>query len=347
MISKKAMSLIPYIAGEQPRGGFIKLNTNENPYPPSKRVAEVLKNFDAATFRLYPDPNSAKLTEAIAEYEGVSPRNIFLGNGSDEVLGFAFLALFENSVAFADVTYSFYPVYCDLYCFQKKIVPLNNDFSIDLEPYKQSNCGGIVLANPNAPTSLSVSCGDILRLAASVSCNVLVDEAYIDFSTQTKSLAKVAAESHNLLVVKTFSKSYSLAGLRCGYAVGSTELVEGLSRVKNCFNSYTLDTLCQKAVLAAVTDREYFATAVQSIVIVREKIVERLKTAGHTVLNSDANFLFVKHKKIGGEEVYKRLKEQGILVRHFKGARTDPYVRVTIGTDEEMGAFLKAFNALF
>jgi len=343
MLSKKALSLTPYVAGEQPAGGFIKLNTNEFPYPPAPGVAAALRDFDAGRLRLYPDPASKRLAAAVAELEGVSPENIFLGNGSDEVLGFAFLALFENSVAFADVTYSFYPVYCDLYGLEKKALPLKDDFTLDLAPYKSVSCGGIVLANPNAPTSLTAPNGAILDLASSVACNVLADEAYLDFSAQ-ESLAKVAPKIPNLLVVRTLSKSYALAGLRCGYAVGPKELIDGLTRVKNCFNSYTLGALAQSAALAAVRDREYFNETVARVVATREKTAGALRKAGHTVLDSGANFLFARHKTAGGGEVYRRLKENGILVRHFNGLRTAPFVRVSIGTDGDMDAFVRAFN---
>ena len=342
MLSKKAQSLTPYVAGEQPQGGFIKLNTNENPYPPAPGVKKVLEGFDAQRLRLYPDPDSKTLRNAIAETEGVQPENVFLGNGSDEVLGFAFLTLFEGSVAFSDVTYSFYPVYCDLYGLQKKIVPLKEDFTPDFEPYKTIKAGGIVFANPNAPTSLTVQSGELLKLADAVSCNVLVDEAYIDFSG-TPSLAGLAPSRSNLLVVKTFSKSRSLAGLRCGYAVGHRELIDGLNRVKNCFNSYTLDALCQSAATASLDDSAYFNEKVRAIVETRERAAETLRKAGHTVLDSGANFLFVGHKSVGGEAAYRRLKENGVLVRYFKGERTDPFVRVTVGTDSDMDAFIAAF----
>ncbi|MCL2797340.1 MAG: aminotransferase class I/II-fold pyridoxal phosphate-dependent enzyme [Firmicutes bacterium] len=340
MISKIARSLTPYTAGEQPQGGFVKLNTNENPYPPAPCVREVLHSFDAKKLRLYPDPDSKALTRAIAEFEGVAPENVFLGNGSDEVLAFAFRALFEDSVAYPDVTYSFYPVYCDLFGLTKKIIPLKDDFSIDFAPYKTTAAGGIVIANPNAPTSVAAGNDAILDLVGSVSCNVLVDEAYIDFSGQG-SLARRALSYKNLLVVKTFSKSRSLAGLRCGYAVGSKELIDGLNRVKNCFNSYTLSRLTQEAALASISDSTYFDEKIKAIVATRERTAAALKKAGHTVLPSGANFLFVRHKSLGGEAVYKYLKENGVLVRYFASARTAPFVRVTVGTDADMETFLK------
>ncbi|MCL2061903.1 MAG: histidinol-phosphate transaminase [Firmicutes bacterium] len=343
MIAKRIAALTPYVAGEQPAGGYIKLNTNENPYPPSPSVAEALRVFDTEKLRLYPDPDSKALTAEIAAYEGVRAENIFLGNGSDEVLAFGFCALFEKQVAFADVTYSFYPVYCDLYGFKKIILPLNPDFTVDSSAYKKTACGGIVIANPNAPVSLSMDEQEIIQLAKSVSCNVLIDEAYIDFARNTKSLASVAPQFKNLLIVKTFSKSYSLAGLRCGYAVGNAELIEGLNRVKNCFNSYTLGALCQTAALAAVRDRAYFNQTVQKILSTRQHTADALQKAGHTVITSDANFLFVRHSSVSGAEAYARLKQQNILVRHFAAPRTAAYIRVTVGTDAEMDAFTNAF----
>jgi len=344
MISKKVQGLTPYVAGEQIAGGFIKLNTNENPYPPSPKVAEVLHGFNTEELRLYPDPNSTLLTQAIAKHEGVKSENVFLGNGSDEILGFAFLALFEKSVAFADVTYSFYPVYCDLLNLKPVIVPVEKDFSVDLGAYKNIKSGGIVVCNPNAPTSLSNKAETILDLVDNVSCNVLVDEAYIDFAVNSRSLAKEAAARKNMLVVKTFSKSYSLAGLRCGYAVGSKELIDGLNRVKNCFNSYTLGRIVQAAAMAAIGDREYFKKTVGSVIHIRNEVTSVLKESGHTVLDSDANFIFVKHKSMEGNKVYTTLKEKGILVRHWQKARIGEYVRVTIGKQENMTKFLETFG---
>jgi len=347
MLSKKVQNLTPYVAGEQPKGGYIKLNTNENALAPSSAVAEALATFNANTLRLYPDPESKALTEAIANLEGVDPKNIILGNGSDELLAFAFFALFEENVAFADVTYSFYPVYANLYNLKTRLFGLDKNFKVNLNDYKDKSLGGIVIANPNAPTSLSVPHTSLLDLVKSVSCNVLVDEAYIDFATATESLARVAPTVDNLLVVKTFSKSYALAGLRIGYAVGCKELIEGLNRVKNCFNSYTIDRVCQEVALAAVADRAHFNKTIQSIRDTRQKTIAQLQALGHQVLPADANFIFVKHKSLHGKVVYDTLKQNGILVRHFaSNPRTAPFVRVTIGTQSEMDAFLQQYQAL-
>ena len=346
MISSKVKNLIPYTPGEQLAGGFIKLNTNENPHPPSSKVKAVLDNFEYEKLRLYPDPSSTVLTEAIAEFENVKPENIFLGNGSDEVLSFAFLALFEKSVAFADITYSFYPVYCDFYDLKQVLVPLKKDFVADLKDYEKVDAGGIIICNPNAPTSLITKNDDILNLVKKVKCNVLVDEAYIDFALDNKSLAPESINHNNLLVVKTFSKSYSLAGLRCGYAVGNAELINALNTVKNCFNSYTINMFTQKIALEAIKDRQHFDSCVSKIISQRERCILKLQEAGHFVLNSDANFLFVKHKTLSGRQVYEKLKSQKILVRYFDKDKLKEFTRVTIGTKEQMDAFTNEFLAL-
>lgn len=347
MVSKKVLGLVPYTAGEQPKGGFIKLNTNENPYPPSKEVDKALKSFDASDLRLYPDPDATALKNAIAKKENVDPDNIFIGNGSDEVLGFAFLGLFDDSVAFADITYSFYPVYCNLYGLKEVRVPLKKDFTLDLSDYKSIKAGGVVITNPNAPTSKSVKSNDIIDLVrARQDVNFIVDEAYIDFATKTKSVSDMAVKLDNLLVVKTFSKSYSMAGIRCGYAVGSKELIGALETIKNCFNSYTIDMVCQKTTLASLNDTAYFKECVDKVIKVRDSVASRLAKDGHTVVDSDANFIFVSHKSIPGGNAYKALKEKGILVRHWDKEKISNYVRVTIGTDGDMKKFVEEFNKL-
>jgi len=347
MVNKFIKTLKPYVAGEQLGiSGLIKLNTNENAYPPSNAVDIVFNGFDKELLRKYPDPESTGLKKAIAEFEGVSEKNIFVGNGSDEVLGFAFKALFNKSVAYNNITYSFYPVYADLFELKKTEIKLKDDFKVDFGEFNKISrkIGGIVFCNPNAPTSISESADDILAVVKNVSCSVICDEAYIDFSTKSKSLASEAVKLQNLLVVKTFSKSYSLAGMRCGYAVGGEMLINALSTVKNCFNSYPIDAVCERITIAALKDRKYFDTITNKIIATRERVIGELKLKGHTVLDSDANFIFVKHKSLGGEVVYKNLKQQNILVRHFaKNVLTAPFVRVTIGTDKDMDKFLEAF----
>jgi len=347
MLSKRAQLLIPYTAGEQPKGGYVKLNTNENAYPPSPAVDKVLSMIDTSKLRLYPNPNCSKLIQAIANLEGVAPQNIFVGNGSDEVLGFAFMALFDDSVAYPAVGYSFYPVYADLWGLKKIPLAMQENLSFCLSDKNIKASGGLVLANPNAPTSLSITDSDLKAFIGSYNKNIIVDEAYIDFATKTKSLASFIQEAKNLLVVKTFSKSYSLAGLRVGYAIGSSELITGLNIIKNSFNSYTIDYIAQNAAIAAVKDRKYFDNNIAKIIKTRSTVSKKLKDLGHSVLDSDANFLFIKHKSVSGYEVYSRLKQQKILVRHFgSNAQTTPYVRVTIGTDADMDKFLEAFDTL-
>jgi histidinol-phosphate aminotransferase len=298
---------------------------------------------DISKMRLYPKTDGGEARTAAAGLNGVGVENIFCANGSDEALAFAFYAFFEDTLLMPEVTYSFYPVYADFYGLEKEIIPLTEDFSMDVRAYKKAS-DGIVICNPNAPTSISVPRSYIYELAECVKGNILVDEAYIDFTAKANSLARYAPKFKNMLVVKTLSKSYSLAGLRCGYAVGCKELIDGLNRVKNCFNSYTMDMLCQSAALAAVTDREYFDETVKKIIATRERGSAALSKSGHKFLPSEANFLLVKHKKHHGEAIYKVLKENGILVRYFAGARTAPFVRVTVGTDAEMDRFLEVFN---
>lgn len=347
MISTKVQNLIPYTAGEQINTpNLIKLNTNENAYPPSPAVGILLNSLSTEPLKLYPDPECSNLVKTISEYEKVEPQNIFVGNGSDEVLAFAFLALFEHTVAYPAIGYSFYPVYADLYNLNKNPITLNNNFTIDLNKYNNLD-HGVILANPNAPTSLSVSYNNLLNFVKNHKHNIIVDEAYIDFATRSKSLASIAPDLSNLLVVKTLSKSYALAGLRCGYAVGNTEFINALNKVKNSFNSYTMDYIAQNLAAVAIKDTNYHKTITQKIINTRENTKQELIKNNHTVLDSDANFLFIKHNTQDGETVYKKLKEQNILVRHFSSNQIiAPYVRVTIGTDKQMQAFLTAFNKL-
>jgi len=349
LLSYKTQNLIPYSFGEQPKGGFIKLNTNEFPYPPSQAVGKVLAGFNSDLLRLYPDPNCSELVETIAKLEGVKKENVFVGNGSDEVLAFSFYALFDKTVAYPNIGYSFYPVYADFFGLKKVPLKMQDDLSFDILNHIDSlkNACGLVLANPNAPTSLSVEPNDLEKFVRGFKGNIIVDEAYIDFALKAKSVSKLAVELDNLLVVKTLSKSYALAGLRCGYAVGNSEFIQGLHKVKNSFNSYTLDAIAQSVAIASLQDREYFNSTIKKTITTREKIKNALKTKGHFVLNSDANFLFIKHKYLDGEKVYSNLKAKNILVRHFNSnPLISPFVRVTIGTDSDMEQFMTAFNAL-
>ena len=336
-ISNLARGLTPYTAGEQPRNrSYIKLNTNENPYPPSPRVAAAI-NEAQARLRLYPDMDATLLREAIGQSVGLPKEWIFCGNGSDEVLAFAFAALFAGKKLYApDVTYSFYPVYAKLFGVRYEQVPLLPDFSVDARGLCQG--GAIVLANPNAPTGRLLPADEIRRLAlhARHSGNaILVDEAYAAFAPENA--LHLLAELDNLLIVRTFSKSHGLAGLRVGYALGRPELIEGLNRVKNSFNSYPVDCIAQAAAAAAIQDASYYEETIQKVVSTREWACAALRAGGFFVLPSAANFLFVKADQENAAPVQQKLKERGVLVRHFNAPRVAPYLRVSVGTREEMG----------
>lgn len=334
--SKTVRELKPYVPGEQPKvPNLIKLNTNENPYGPSPRVLEALRTEAADTLRLYPDPNADRLKEAVAAYYGVHPNQVFAANGSDEALAHAFQGLLKHAdpLLFPDITYSFYPVYCGLYGITYETVPLTDDFDIDLEDYLRPN-GGVVFANPNAPTGrlmpLSVIEAFLIRNTTSV---VVVDEAYIDFGGETA--VPLVARYPNLLVIQTLSKSRSLAGLRVGFAVGSPELIEALERIKNSFNSYPLDRFAIAGAVAAMEDQDHFDRTRQTVIRTREALTAALRGMGFTVLPSAANFVFARHPKWDAAVLAGRLREKGILVRHFQGHRIDQFIRISIGTDEE------------
>ncbi len=340
-LSRFAMSVTPYEAGEQPKGKrFVKLNTNENPYPPAPECAMALKAFDADRLKLYPGIAATELREAIAEKEGVDADCVFIGNGSDEVLSLAFRALFDphgEPVVFPSVTYSFYPVFCAMYGINTETVENEADFTVAVE---KLTCGqGVVLANPNAPTSLPVDVKDIeLLLSRMGERPVVVDEAYIDFARRTQTAVPLLRRYDNLVVVKTFSKSYSLAGIRCGYMIARPETVAALERVRDCFNSYPVDSVCQAVCTAAIKARGYHEASVQKIIETRDRAMKILRTAGYDVLDSDTNFLLVS----GGESDYLKLKERGVLVRWFSAERVRGYTRVTVGSDEETDVYLRA-----
>lgn len=334
--SDLALRLTPYVAGEQPRERqFIKLNTNENPYPPSPRVAEALSGL-ADTLRLYPDMESTALREAIAQVNGVEPACVFCGNGSDEVLAFAFAAFFAGKqVVSADVTYSFYPVYAGLFGADYRTVPLREDFTVDVDGLMQG-CP-VALANPNAPTGIMLPMPEVRRLAEHTRAHdavLLVDEAYAAFAPEN-ALA-LLKEFDNVLIVRTFSKSHGLAGLRVGYALGSPRLMDALRRVRDSFNSYPVDRLAQSAARAAVLDTAYTAEAVGKVVAARDRCRTRLTAAGIPVLPSATNFLFVRADAEDAGPVQQALRAEGILVRHFSAPRLWPWLRVTIGAMEDM-----------
>lgn len=329
--------LIPYVAGEQPQNmSFVKLNTNENPYPPSPLVMERIKNFDPERLRLYPNSEGAIVKKAVSEYYGIPQKEIFVGNGSDEVLGFLFKAFFDSStkIGFPDITYSFYPVYSALYDIPYIKVPVKDDFSIDFSDYP-NGLKGIIFANPNAPTGLYMKPSEIEDLLKCRSNTlIVVDEAYVDFGGE--SCIPLISKYDNLIVVQTLSKSRSLAGQRVGLAFGREELIEGLVKVKNSFNSYPLDTIAQIAAEAAFEDREYFEITRKKIINTREYTRSKLIEAGVEVTNSKANFLFVRIPSIPGFTALMKLRENGVLVRNFNSGRIKDWLRITIGTDEDM-----------
>lgn len=339
-ISKFASSTTPYTAGEQPQRKFIKLNTNENPYPPAKECADAAKRFDVGQLKLYPDLAVTRLKRAIAQKEKVREENVFVGNGSDEVLAFAVRAFFDpdgEKVIFPKITYSFYPVYCNLFDVKYGFAENESDFSVDVE--KLTGGQGAIIANPNAPTSLSLPLESIERLLEiNRDKPVIVDEAYIDFAVNTSSAVPLIERYDNLAVIKTFSKSYSLAGIRCGYMIANERLIKAVETVRDCFNSYPVDSLCQEICVAAVKAERYHKDCVASVIKTRKRVIEELRRRGREVLDSDTNFLFVK----GGQSDYLKLKENGILVRWFDAERVRDYTRVTVGSDEEMDAYLKA-----
>lgn len=346
--SKVVHGLTPYVPGEQPKlTNLVKLNTNENPYGPSPRVLEALRAEVGDSLRLYPDPDSERLRAAIAEYHGLDAANVFVGNGSDEVLAHAFQALLKHDtpILFPDISYSFYPVYCGLYGIAYQTVPLGEEFEIRVDDYLRPN-GGIIFPNPNAPTGRLLPLSAIERLlAANTESVVVVDEAYIDFGGE--SAVALVRRHPQLLVVHTLSKARSLAGLRVGYAVGQPELIEALTRVKDSFNSYPLDRFAQAGAVAAMQDRDYFEQTRQKVIASRERLVAGLEQLGFSVLPSGANFIFARHASRDGAELTAKLRERSIIVRHFRNpARIAPYLRITIGTDAQCDALLDALREI-
>ena len=345
--SPRVRELVPYVPGEQPRiPNLVKLNTNEHPSPPSPRVATAIAQA-AQHLRLYPDPQSTELREAIAGYHGVDAGEVFPGNGSDEVLAHAFFAFFQQDqpLLLPDVTYSFYRVYCDLYGIRAEPVPVNADLQVDVADYAGRPAGGVVIANPNAPTGSALPLAHIESLLQSQpGCVVLVDEAYVDFGAQ--SAIPLVARYPNLLVVHTLSKSRSLAGLRVGFAVGQRHLVEALERVKDSFNSYPLDRLAMAGAIAAYEDNAYFEEARQAVMRSREELTVHLWRLGFEVLPSSANFVFVRHPAQDAAMLAARLREHGILVRHFKQPRIDQHLRITVGTPAQCDALVNALKLL-
>jgi len=402
----KIKNLSPYVPGEQPKDRrFIKLNTNENPYPPSPKVIEAIQKTANESLRLYPDPECVEFREAVAVRYGVKKEQVFAGNGSDEILAFAFGAFFESAkegvvgtsekiqpILFPDITYSFYPVYANLWDIPYRLIPLRDDFTINTDEYK-INSGGVILPNPNAPTGIALQLEIILSLAeylASKGKVFILDEAYIAFSgakrtvssgqgarsggqgavssgqgarsggqgavsseqgavssEQGAKLGSLSAVPHinnnpNLLTVHTLSKSASLAGLRAGFAIGNEKLIEALCRIRDSFNSYTMDRIALAGASAAVRDTAYYDEINGRVAVTRERVANSLRGLGFTVLPSESNFLFIKPPCLKGADLFAALRENGILVRHFNKDKIKDYLRVSIGTDEDMDTFLKA-----
>jgi histidinol-phosphate aminotransferase len=334
--------LTPYVPGEQPKlSNLIKLNTNENPYGPSPKVLLALQKEASENLRLYPDPNSDELRKAIADFHGLEISNVFVGNGSDEVLAHTFNALLKHDkpILFPDISYSFYPVYCGLYEIAFETIPLNDNFEIQIDDYLKPN-GGIIFPNPNAPTGCALALTEIERLLkANVSSVVVVDEAYVDFGTESS--VGLIKKYPQLLVTHTLSKARSLAGLRVGYALGHPDLIEALHRVKDSFNSYPLDRFAQAGSIAAMEDKAYFEETCHKVVVTRTRLVSELTELGFQVLPSGANFIFAKHATKDASVISSSLRNKNIIVRHFKKPeRIAQFLRITVGTDAECAALV-------
>lgn len=338
----KLRQVEPYVAGEQPKiNNMIKLNTNENPYGPCKQIKDILKEIDIEKLKLYPNSDGEELRHALAKYHGLKDEQVFLANGSDEVLALTFLTFFNgsNPVLFPNISYSFYPVYCDLYQMNYKEIILDQDFKMHVEDFKQPN-SGIIFPNPNAPTGLLVSLDFIEEvLKSNPESIVVVDEAYIDFGGQ--SCVPLIHQYENLVVIQTFSKSRSFAGARLGVALGNKEAISHLYDVKNSFNSYPIDYITQQIGLVSVLNSQDMKEKCQKVIKTREYTKTKLKELGFVVPDSYANFVFVKHPKIDGEELFLALRKEGIIVRHWNKPLIDQYLRVTIGTDQQMERFFE------
>ncbi|HPV50030.1 MAG TPA: histidinol-phosphate transaminase [Smithellaceae bacterium] len=346
--SRTVKNITPYVPGEQPRDRkYIKLNTNENPYPPSPKAIEAIIAAANDSLRLYPDPSCGALSDTIAKVFNLQSDNVFAGNGSDELLAFCFPAFFEPAgrpILFADVTYSFYPVYAEFFHTPYKLIEVDECLNVPPDGYLQEN-GGIIIANPNAPTGRRFSITDIEKiLSHNDESVVILDEAYIDFGGT--SAVGLIGTYPNLLIIRTLSKSHSLAGLRVGFALGNPELIEGIVRVKDSINSYTVDRLAQAGACAAIKDEAYFRETSAKIMKTRRSVGLELESLGFTVLPSEANFVFITNPEYPARELFSCLREEGILVRYFDKPKIDNYLRVTIGTDDEMDCFLQALKKI-
>ena len=348
--SPVVQTLTPYVPGEQPQmQRLVKLNTNESPYGPSPKALAAIHEQNNEDLRLYPDPEGIALKQAIAKLHGLDPKQVFLGNGSDEVLAHVFVGLLKHSkpVFFPDITYSFYPVYCKLFEINYQTVALGENFEIRTADYKTPN-GGIIFPNPNAPTGRAIPRSEIESLLAfNTDSVVVIDEAYVDYGTESCiPLLRGNACPDNLLVVHTLSKSRALAGLRVGFAVGHPDLIAGLERVKNSFNSYPLGRLAQAGAIAAIEDQAHLEQTSAKVMQTRAKLVSELSSLGFETLPSTANFIFTRHPGHSGAALYQALRERGIIVRHFKLARIEKFLRITIGTDEQSSELVSALKEI-
>ena len=345
--SKVARELSPYVPGEQPRvADLVKLNTNENPFGPSPKALEAMRAAAADSLRLYPDPEATDLRDALATHHGVTPEQVFVGNGSDEVLAHAFVALLKQSkpLLYPDITYSFYPVWAQLFDVTVKTVPLDDDLRVRVDDYRR-DAGSIILPNANAPTGIALPRAEIERLLdAHASIPVLIDEAYVDFGGE--SAVPAIADHPNLLIVRTMSKARGLAGLRVGYALGDAGLIEALTRVKDSFNSYPIGTVAQAGAAASVRDEAYFRECCARIIAGREAMTQALVERGFVVLPSSANFIFARHPDRDGPELAAELRARAVLVRHFNKPRTAPYLRITVGTEEDTARLIAAVDEI-
>ena len=348
--SPVVQTLTPYVPGEQPKmDRLVKLNTNESPYGPSPKALVAISGQTNPDLRLYPDPEGTDLKNAIAQLHGLHPNQVFLGNGSDEVLAHIFAGLLKQCkpVHFPDITYSFYPVYCKLFSIDYKTIPLGKDFEINIDDYAAPN-GGIIFPNPNAPTGRSIPRAEIEKLLRGNQDSVLViDEAYVDYGTESCiPLLRGDNCPENLLVVHTLSKSRALAGLRVGFAVGHPTLIEGLERIKNSFNSYPLGRLAQAGAIAAIEDQAHLEETTAKVIQTRTDLVNQLNVLGFNTLPSSANFIFTRHPNHSGATLYQALRDRGIIVRHFKSPRIEEYLRITIGTDEQSRELITALKEI-
>ncbi len=340
--TKNLRDIDPYVPGEQSsEKDIVKINANENPYPPSPKVFEAIEKFNASSLRLYPNANATPLKQALADYYNVDIKNVFVGNGSDDVIAIAFQALFNSDlpIVYPDLTYSFYPVWCSLFNIPYKNYPVGDDFRINVEDYKKKN-GGVVIPNPNAPTSLGEGREFVEKLMEyNQDSVVIIDEAYVDFGGVSS--VELTKKYENLLVTGTFSKSRSLAGLRIGFAIGSEKLISVLEAVKNSYNSYTIDSVSIAAGVASVLDHEYFTETCNKIIKTRTRVTDELRALGFKVLDSQTNFLFATKDDLSMKDMFEYLKTKKVYIRYFSVPRIENYVRISIGTDDEMDIFVK------